>query len=55
MDKKFIYFGLFIGSSVGAYVPALWGGDLLSMSSIMLSGVGGFLGIYAGYKISQML
>jgi len=55
MDKKFIYLGLFVGSSAGAYVPALWGGDLFSMSSIVLSGVGGFLGIYAGYKISRLL
>ncbi|HEX7586196.1 MAG TPA: hypothetical protein VF390_01015 [Patescibacteria group bacterium] len=48
--KKLVIFGMFIGSFVGSYVPLLWGGSALSMSSILLGGVGGFLGIWIAYK-----
>ena len=41
---------MIIGSSIGGYLPLLWGGSVLSMSSIFLSAVGGFLGIWLGYK-----
>ena len=42
-----------VGSTVGAYLPALWGGDLLSFSSLILSGVGGILGIWLGDRFSE--
>lgn len=54
MTKKLIYLFLFIGSILGGYVPALWGGgDLFSGASILWSTLGGFLGIYIGYKLGQ--
>jgi hypothetical protein len=54
MNSKFlIYLGLFIGSTVGGYIPVLWGGSMLSMSSILLSAAGGILGIYVGFKLSD--
>lgn len=53
MNKKLIYFFMFVGSSVGGYVPVLWGDDLFSMSSILWSTVGGFVGIYVGFKLGQ--
>ncbi len=43
---------MLVGSTVGAYVPALWGAGLFSFSSIVLSTVGGLAGIYLGYKLS---
>jgi hypothetical protein len=48
--KKIVIFGMIMGSMVGGYVPLLWGGSVLSMTSILLSAVGGFLGIWIGYK-----
>lgn len=42
-----------VGSIVGGYAPLLWGGSTFSLSSILLGALGGFLGIYAGYKISE--
>lgn len=42
-----------VGGVVGGYVPLLWGGSTFSFVSILLSGVGGFAGIYLGYKSSQ--
>jgi len=44
---------MFVGLYAGSYVPALWGGSLFSMSSIFLGAVGGFIGIWAGYKIGS--
>ena len=55
MEKKMIYLGMFIGSTIGGFVPALWGGDLFSMSGLFFSLVGGILGIWAGYRIGQSM
>jgi hypothetical protein len=38
---------------VGGYLPALWGGDLLSMTGVVLSGVGGVVGIWLGYRLGE--
>ena len=48
-----VWVGLVIGSAAGGYLPALWGGDLLSFSSLILSGVGGIAGIWLGYRFSE--
>jgi hypothetical protein len=53
--KKFTWGGLFIGSSIGGYVPALWGGNLLSVSGVLLSFVGGIAGIVVGYRIGRTM
>ena len=50
--KRMVYFGLFVGSSIGSYLPNLWGDSFLSFPSIILSAVGGLVGIYIGYKLS---
>jgi hypothetical protein len=52
-SKSLIYLGLFIGSTVGSYVPTLWGAGFLSFSSVICSAIGGILGIYIFFKISQ--
>jgi hypothetical protein len=52
-SKSFIWLGLFIGSTLGGFIPMLWGGDLFSFSSIILSGLGGIVGIYIFFKISH--
>jgi predicted MFS family arabinose efflux permease len=45
-----IWFGILIGSSVGGLVPELWGADMLSYSSILLSGAGGLVGLWIAYR-----
>lgn len=55
MTKTFIFLFLFIGSTIGSFVPLLWGGESLSLSSIIFSGIGGLVGIYVGYRIGQNL
>lgn len=52
-SKSLIYFGLFIGSTAGSYIPTLWGASFLSFSSVLFSALGGIAGIYIFYKISQ--
>ncbi len=54
MPAKFLVFlGMTIGSIIGGYIPVLWGAGLLSYSSILFSGIGGILGVWIGYKLSD--
>ena len=43
-----------VGSTLGGYIPALWGAGGLTLASVFFGGVGGVLGIWAGYKISRL-
>ena len=49
--RSLVWLGLFVGSTLGGMVPALWGGDTFSMAGVVLSTVGGALGIWAGYRL----
>jgi hypothetical protein len=51
-SKTLIWTGLFVGSSVGGFVPALWQAGLFSFSSVIGSAVGGLAGIWLGIKLS---
>lgn len=53
--KTLVWGGMFIGSAIGSYIPALWGDGFLSIASILFSGAGAILGIWAGYQLSQFL
>ena len=45
--------GLFIGSTIGGYLPALWGADFFSVSGIIGSFVGGIIGVWIGFLMSE--
>ena len=51
--KKLIWIGLAIGSTVGSYLPILWGAGMFSFSSIILGAVGGMVGIWGGWKLGN--
>jgi hypothetical protein len=53
--KTFIWGGMFIGSAIGGFIPNLWGDSLFSLSSVLLTFVGGLVGIWAGFKIGRMM
>lgn len=53
MDNKLIYPFLFIGSTIGSYLPILWGGSVFSLSSVLWSAIGGGVGIYIGYTLGK--
>lgn len=52
-SRALIWIGLFVGSTIGGFIPALWGDSFLSFSSILLSALGGIAGIYVGFKLSN--
>lgn len=51
-SKKLIWIFMSVGLILGGFIPMLWGESELSMSSLIFSTIGGFLGIWFGYKIS---
>lgn len=55
MNKLLIGIGMFLGSTIGSYIPILWGGSLFSITSILWSVIGGLVGIWIGYRISKYL
>jgi len=50
--KTLCYIGGGIGSTAGGYLPSLWGTGIFSGWSILLSLVGGILGVWLAYKYS---
>ncbi|MES2214022.1 MAG: hypothetical protein V4465_01325 [Patescibacteria group bacterium] len=51
--KKAVWFGMFLGSTVGQFVPALWGAGTFSFSSVFTSAAGAILGIYIAFKMTR--
>ena len=51
--KSLIWIGLAVGSTLGGMIPLLWGGSALSMSSVLLSAVGGIVGIWGGFRLGN--
>ncbi|MEI7513326.1 MAG: hypothetical protein WCJ74_01760 [bacterium] len=52
-NKSIIWLFMFIGSTIGGYIPSLWGAGFLSFSGIILTALGGLLGIWLGFRISN--
>jgi hypothetical protein len=50
--KQAVWVGMLVGSAVGGFISRLWGAGLVSFSSIIFTALGGFLGIWLGYKLS---
>jgi hypothetical protein len=54
--KAIIFISVLVFSSVGAYIPTLWGDDNgFGIASILCSGIGGIFGVWAGYKIGSSM
>jgi hypothetical protein len=51
--KPLVWIGLTLGSSIGSFIPSLWGATFLDFSSIFFSAVGSIVGIYIGFKLSE--
>jgi hypothetical protein len=50
--RSAIWIWIFIGSTIGGFVPELWGADMLSYSGVLLSGVGACVGLWLGSRAS---
>jgi uncharacterized membrane protein YeaQ/YmgE (transglycosylase-associated protein family) len=53
--KRLIWIGAIVGSTLGGLLPSLWHASMWSMSGLVLSTIGGLVGIWAGWKVSQRL
>ena len=51
--RSTIWLGIFIGSTVGGFIPELWGADMLSCSGVLLGGLGAFAGLWLGSRASR--
>lgn len=52
-QKNAVWIGLFIGSTIGSFIPSLWGAGMFSVSSIITSSLGAIAGIYLGFKLAD--
>ncbi len=52
-SKRVITLLMFLGGTLGGYIPLLWGAGYLSFSSIIFSGIGAIIGIYIGFKLTH--
>jgi hypothetical protein len=40
------WIAILIGSTIGGFVPALWGGEMLSYAGVLWSGIGAVAGLW---------
>ena len=52
-SKKAVMLGMIIGSSVGGYVPSLFGISMFSPIGVVGNVVGWLLGIYIAYRLTM--
>ena len=52
--KTLIWVGMIIGSLIGGYLPTLFGASWLSFATVLGNGLGGMLGVYIGYQLSNI-
>jgi hypothetical protein len=51
--KPAVWIGMFVGSTIGGYIPILFGASFLSLWSLLGNTVGAILGIVVVYKLSR--
>ena len=49
-QKNMVMIGMVIGSTIGGYIPTLFGVSFLSFWAIIGNTIGGIVGIYIAYK-----
>jgi hypothetical protein len=50
-NNSSIWIGMTVGSLVGGYVPSLWDAGIFSLWGVLFSALGGFAGIWVGYRM----
>jgi len=51
--KTLIMIGMFVGSIAGGYIPVIFGASLLSFTSIIGNAIGGILGVWIAFKLTN--
>jgi len=54
-SKTIIWINVAIFSTIGGFIPLLWGETLFSFGGLIFNGIGGLFGIWVGYKINKNL
>lgn len=44
--KSRTWIAIFIASTIGGFIPELWGDDMLSLWGVVFSGIGAFVGLW---------
>jgi hypothetical protein len=52
--KTLLMIGVTVGSFLGSYVPVIFGADPFGVWSILGGAVGGFAGIWGGWKLAHL-
>lgn len=50
-SRTLIWGGMMVGSTIGSFVPYLWGGDFFATS--LWGAIGGLFGIWIGFKLAK--
>ncbi|MDE2041229.1 MAG: hypothetical protein KGI59_02510 [Patescibacteria group bacterium] len=53
--KTLIWISITVFGTIGGYVPTLWGASAFGFSSVIGSTLGGLFGIWAGFRLGQMV
>jgi hypothetical protein len=51
--KSIVMIGLFVGSTIGGFLPVLWGASVLSYWSIFGNAIGGIIGIWIAFRMTE--
>jgi uncharacterized membrane protein YeaQ/YmgE (transglycosylase-associated protein family) len=52
-SRTLVWVTILIGSTIGGALPELWGTEALSFTSLLLSGIGGLLGLWIAFKMAR--
>lgn len=55
MSKTLVWIGVLVGSSLGGYLPSLFGVEMFSLWGLLGSTVGGIAGVFGGIKLGDKL
>ena len=53
IDKRVIWIGVVVGSTLGGLLPSLWHASMFSLSGLVCSTIGGLVGIWVGWRIGR--
>lgn len=52
-SKSIVMLGMIIGSTIGGFIPTFFGADIFSFWSIIGNIVGGLIGIYIAFRLTN--
>jgi hypothetical protein len=52
MERRVIWLCAAVGGTIGSFVPALWGGSDMSLTSIVFGLIGGVAGVMLGVRLA---